>query len=193
MYLYLVRHGESAGNRDRLFFGQTDYPLTELGREQAAQAAEKLKTVTFDRCCASDLSRAWETAQICLNGRSIAAEKCPALREEFLGGLENKTWDEAVAILGPALDGFLNDWYHAALPGIEGAAHMECRVAEYVDAVIAAGRDTLIVAHNGSLQLLLHHLGLMGTQEMQTKWFAFGCYSVVKIEGGKAALEAFNR
>lgn len=193
MYLYLVRHGESVGNRDRLFFGQTDYPLTERGREQAAQAAEKLRGVAFARCCASDLSRAWETAGACLSGRDIAAEACPALREEFLGALENKTWDEAAAMMGDALNDFLSNWYHAALPGLEGAQAMEQRVAACLDAVIAAGRDTLIVAHNGSLQLLLHHLGLMDAREMQTKYFRFGCYSVVRIEDGEAALEAFNR
>ena len=38
MYLYLVRHGQSVGNERRLFFGWSDHPLTELGREQARQA-----------------------------------------------------------------------------------------------------------------------------------------------------------
>ena len=33
MYLYLVRHGQSEGNVIRTFHGQTDYPLTEKGRE----------------------------------------------------------------------------------------------------------------------------------------------------------------
>ena len=45
MYLYLVRHGQSEGNARRLFFGHTDYPLTALGREQARQAADKLRAV----------------------------------------------------------------------------------------------------------------------------------------------------
>ena len=43
MYMYLVRHGQSVGNVRRTFHGQTDYPLTEEGRRQARQAAEKLR------------------------------------------------------------------------------------------------------------------------------------------------------
>ena len=34
MRLYLVRHGQSEGNVAKTFHGHTDYPLTELGREQ---------------------------------------------------------------------------------------------------------------------------------------------------------------
>ena len=59
MYLYLVRHGQSVGNERQLFFGAKDYPLTPLGREQAKQAADKLREASFTRCVASPLSRAW--------------------------------------------------------------------------------------------------------------------------------------
>ena len=43
MILYLVRHGQSEGNVKRYFHGQTDYPLTDLGRRQAQEVAEKLR------------------------------------------------------------------------------------------------------------------------------------------------------
>lgn len=192
MKLYLVRHGESVGNRQRLFFGQTDYPLTELGREQAARAGEKLKAVSFDRCCASDLRRAWETAEICLDGRNILPERCPGLREEFLGDLENKTWEEGRALLGDRLENFLEHWYTCRIPGTEGARAMEARVADCVEKILAEGRDTLVVAHNGSLQLLLHHLGLLGEGELASANFRFGGYSMVTVENGRAVLEGFN-
>ena len=81
MYLYLVRHGQSVGNEKQLFFGHRDHPLTELGREQARQAADKLREVSFTRCVSSDLSRAWDTALICAEGRGVPVERDPALRE----------------------------------------------------------------------------------------------------------------
>ena len=91
VYLYLVRHGQSVGNERQLFFGHSDHPLTELGREQAKQAADKLKEVSFTRCVSSDLSRAMDTARICAEGRGIpgggdpahrggAPSQCPILR-----------------------------------------------------------------------------------------------------------------
>ena len=41
--LVLVRHGESEGNRDRLFTRTPAVPLTELGREQAQRAGEVIR------------------------------------------------------------------------------------------------------------------------------------------------------
>lgn len=79
MRLYLVRHGQSEGNVAKTFHGHTDYPLTELGREQARQAGEKLKDTAFVRCVASDLSRAWDTALSCVAGRGMIPERCPGL------------------------------------------------------------------------------------------------------------------
>ena len=86
MRLYLVRHGQSEGNVAKTFHGHTDYPLTELGREQARQAGEKLKDTAFVRCVASDLSRAWDTALSCVAGRGMIPERCPGLREQFVSG-----------------------------------------------------------------------------------------------------------
>ena len=93
MRLYLVRHGQSEGNVAKTFHGHTDYPLTELGREQARQAGEKLKDTAFVRCVASDLSRAWDTALSCVTGRGMIPERCPGLREQFVGGMAGLSWD----------------------------------------------------------------------------------------------------
>lgn len=194
MYLYLVRHGESEGNAKRLFFGQTDYPLTQRGQEQAWQAAEKLRAVVFDRCYASDLARAWDTAEICLTGRFVMPERCPELREQHMGDLENKTWEEAQRMYGGTLEEYLDDWYHIDLPTVESPRDMTARVAACVDEIIRQGRDTLIVAHNGTLTILLWYLGLIGEKELtdMSFGFRFGCYSAVRIDETGAHLEGLN-
>lgn len=193
MYLYLVRHGESVGNAEKLFFGQRDYPLTKLGREQAGQAAEKLKGISFTRCCASNLSRAWETAQICLAQREIWPERCSGLREQNMGELEGLTWEQACGKYGEALERYLEDWRYP-LPTVETCEAMLTRVADCVDEIVARGEDTLIVAHNGSLTLILYHLGLIGEKELLDMGyqFRFGCYSAVRIDENGAKLEGFN-
>lgn len=193
MYLYLVRHGESVGNAEKLFFGQRDYPLTKLGREQAKQAAEKLKDIPFRRCCASDLSRAWETAQICLADREISPERYFGLREQYMGELEGLTWDEASERYSGELERYLADWRYC-LPNMETYEFMLTRVRDCVDEVIQRGEDTLIVAHNGSLTLILYYLGLIGEKELTDMYFQFrfGCYSVVKADADGMKLEGFN-
>ena len=195
MYLYLVRHGQSVGNERQLFFGHSDHPLTELGREQAKQAADKLREVEFTRCLSSDLSRAWDTALICTEGRGVAPEPCPALREQDLGALEDLSWAQAEKLYGGPVGRMLSDWFNTPPPEGESPSHMLERVGGCVDEIVRRGDDTLIVAHNGSLSLILYHLGLIEEKDlMQQNWyFHHGTYTAIEIAGGAARLAVFNR
>ena len=197
MYLYLVRHGQSEGNVIRTFHGQTDYPLTEKGREQAREAGEKLKAdgVVFTRCCASDLSRAWDTAQACLVGYDVKAEACPQMREQFVGDIEGLSWEEMGERFPGLREQYIGDWANTTPPGGESPEVMLARVGKFVDEVIARGEDTLLVAHYGSLSLVLFHLGLMEAGKAFAPVCAFGqgTNSTIRIEDGKAVLICFNR
>ena len=69
--IYLIRHGECVGNREGLFRGRYDFPLNEVGREQAESLAKELRNMKFDAVYTSPLSRAVETAQIICKARKI--------------------------------------------------------------------------------------------------------------------------
>ena len=195
MYLYLVRHGQSVGNEKQLFFGWSDHPLTELGREQARQAAEKLKEVSFSRCVSSDLIRAWDTALICTEGRGVSPEPDPALREQKMGEFEDLTWEQAKASHGSLVEQLVADWFHVPPPNGEPLPVMLRRVGDCVDGVIRRGEDTLIVAHNGSLSLILRHLGLAEEAELMRpeRIFRHGTYSAIRVDENGAELVCFNR
>lgn len=195
MYLYLVRHGQSVGNERQLFFGTSDHPLTDLGREQARQAADKLREVEFTRCVSSDLSRAWDTALICTEGRGVSPEPCPALREQDVGALEDLTWAQAEKLCGGLVGRLLADWFNTTPPAGESPTQMLERVGACVDEIVRQGEDTLIAAHNGSLSLVLYHLGLIEQKNLlQHGWFfQHGAYSAIEVDGGRARLAAFNR
>ena len=62
----LLRHGQIRQHKEKIFLGQTDVPLSELGRQQAAEAGKRLRSegLNTNRIYTSDLSRALETAQI---------------------------------------------------------------------------------------------------------------------------------
>ncbi|OFC70960.1 histidine phosphatase family protein [Alteromonas confluentis] len=66
-HIYLCRHGQTEWNRDKRLQGQLDSPLTEQGRAQAAQLAEKAKDWALELVVSSHLGRAKDTAGICAN------------------------------------------------------------------------------------------------------------------------------
>ena len=194
MILYLVRHGQSEGNVKRYFHGQTDYPLTELGHEQARQVAEKLKDAKFTRCCASDLQRAWNTALACLEFHpDITPEVCTDLREHFVGDMEDMPWDEAERRFPGIPEKFVSDWFHTVPPGGEDPQEMLKRVARCMDAIIARGEDTLVVSHFGTMSLAVVHLGVMTEEEVVEKGFGQGCYTAIEITDDGAKRIALNR
>ena len=69
----LVRHGETAWNRDKIFRGIHDIPLNDNGREQAKLAAKTLISCKIDFAYTSPLSRAAETARIVLEPHNVEA------------------------------------------------------------------------------------------------------------------------
>lgn len=196
MILYLIRHGQSEGNVAQTFHGQTDYPLTDLGRQQAREVAEKLRDVKFTRCCASDLQRAWNTALPCLEGRDIVPEPCPGLREQFVGEMEGMSRAEVEARWPGMAEAYIKDWHHTTPPGGESFPQMLERVGKTIDRIIADGRDTLVAAHYGSLSMIFIHLGLIRPELVMTKELVFqqGVYSAIEISpDGRATLLCFNK
>lgn len=64
--IYLIRHGQTILNVEHKIAGQIETELTELGKQQALDLAQKLKNdeVVFDAILCSDLKRAKDTALI---------------------------------------------------------------------------------------------------------------------------------
>lgn len=80
--LFLIRHGEIRQHKEKIFLGQTDIPLSDRGREQARQAAAELDRLEVGtrRIYTSDLSRAYETAEII--SRTMMTDVVPSEKAE---------------------------------------------------------------------------------------------------------------
>jgi broad specificity phosphatase PhoE len=91
-----LRHGESIGNAESRWQGQSDYALTDKGRKQARALANRWKSeaVTFDLIISSPLVRARETAEIIASALNAKVELDPILLERNIGEMEGLTVDE---------------------------------------------------------------------------------------------------
>ena len=72
MRLYIIRHGQTAWNKEEVFRGTKDIPLNEVGLKEAAALGTYLKDVSFDALYTSPLSRARQTAQAVADAVRVA-------------------------------------------------------------------------------------------------------------------------
>ena len=80
-----IRHGETPWNVDTRIQGHTDIGLNEEGQWQAQQLAKALASEDIDAVYASDLSRAFNTAQAIAATHQLNVTTLPGLRERHLG------------------------------------------------------------------------------------------------------------
>ncbi|MDR3321741.1 MAG: 2,3-diphosphoglycerate-dependent phosphoglycerate mutase [Synergistaceae bacterium] len=89
----MLRHGESAWNKENRFTGWTDVPLSEKGEAEAAAAGRLLKSegFSFDLAFTSVLKRAIKTLWLALEGMDemwLPVEKSWRLNERHYGTLQ---------------------------------------------------------------------------------------------------------
>lgn len=93
-----IRHGETAWNTERRLQGQLDIGLNANGEGQAQAAGRWLaRQGGIDAIYASDLARAWRTAEYIGAALGLAPRPLPELRERRYGLFEGLTYAEARA------------------------------------------------------------------------------------------------
>ena len=88
--LYLVRHGETIDNVNRIMQGQTQGELTAAGVEQARKVAADMAEVAIDAFVSSDLKRAVDTCKIIAEPHCREVETTQLLRERDWGGFTGR-------------------------------------------------------------------------------------------------------
>ncbi len=156
-HLVLVRHGETAWNHDGRLQGQTDVPLSEFGRAQAARLRERLRDEPFAAAYSSDLSRCWETATTVVADRDVPLRPMVGLREVHLGAWQGRSWDELRAAEPAAVAWVEADLANRAPPGGETRRELQARVVGAIKEIAAAHPDeqVLVVSHGGALRAFL--------------------------------------
>jgi broad specificity phosphatase PhoE len=147
--LWLIRHGETPGNRHGIIQGQTDAPLNELGLSQANKLAPRLAHEQFDAVYSSDLQRAHNTAKLALPKAEIQLDQ--RIREISFGRFENIPWDnlegEDAAMMQARRDAI--DTYR--LPGGESNADVRVRIADFFSDLPKQGK-LAIFCHGGVIR-----------------------------------------
>ena len=143
MRLWLLRHGLTEANAQRLYYGRTDLPLSEAGRAALLACP---KPPAAQRYFTSGLLRTEQTLAILCG--DVPHTSLPALREMDFGRFEMKSYAELKD--DPAFRRWCEGDNEAnRCPGGESANGVTQRALAALAPILADGRDTLCVTHGG--------------------------------------------
>ncbi len=183
--LYLVRHGQSAGNAEGRFGGHGPTPLSPLGEEQARITAKILAKEGIQAIYSSDLSRAVQTAQPLADLLNIPIVSTPAFRERHVGVLEGLTFDESKAEYPKDYYALVNRNIHHVITKGESYRHLLRRVTGELRIILRAhqGEKIAIFSHTGAICFMtLHLIGAIHRDTKQTPWLVTSNCGINRFE-----------
>jgi broad specificity phosphatase PhoE len=158
--LVLIRHGQSTWNREHRIQGQLDPPLSPEGMRQAELLGARLAGRRFAAFYASDLKRAFETAEAIGALVGLQPQPMTSLREIFLGEWEGLRTEEIAQRFPEAWAAWVEEPDWDVVPGGEGTGAFEQRVATALEDIYQRHEhgDVLVVTHGGVIEVALHRV-----------------------------------
>lgn len=174
--LYIIRHGQTAKNKEKLLQGRSDMPLNDEGREQAARTGKKLgeKGVSAGRIYSSPLIRAVETAEIIGRYSSDCSVADGADdRPDEAGNVTVRTDDRLIEMdygpyegmdlskPAPEVMAFFMDFAGTPAPeGMEQLSSVVARAGDFLEEIRAEAQehDIIIATHAIAMKGLLEYL-----------------------------------
>jgi 2,3-bisphosphoglycerate-dependent phosphoglycerate mutase len=172
-HLYLIRHGQSAGNAEGRFGGHGPTPLSELGRQQAEKTARVLAKEGINAIYSSDLTRAVQTAEPLAKLLNLPIHKSEAFRERNVGVLQGLTFDESKLRFPDDYYALINrNIYHVITEGESYRQLLRRITTELRNILRNHNRQRIAVySHTGAICFLtLHLLGAIHRGTKSTPW-----------------------
>jgi 2,3-bisphosphoglycerate-dependent phosphoglycerate mutase len=158
MDLFLIRHGQSQADLLDVHEGRADFPLTELGMQQAKAMAEWMHGgYTLDRIYSSTLLRAEQTAVILAGKYGLEPVFEADLMERdngLLAGMDHKKAE----LIYPQTEALP---VHRALYHMEPLLDFRCRAERVLSKILeecTGLKAVAVVSHGGMINRLCHCL-----------------------------------
>ena len=160
--IYLVRHGQTAWNREEIFRGRTDIPLDETGLKQAELAGEYLKEVEIEAIYSSPLSRALETAEKIARFHNLEVQPLEGIIDMSFGNWEGHAHQEIKKNDSETYRRWREEPHLVRLPGGESLDDVRVRSMSALDEVIRKhpGKSLILVSHRVVNKVLI--CGILG-------------------------------
>jgi probable phosphoglycerate mutase len=183
--LYLLRHGQSAGNAEGRFGGHSATPLSGLGFQQAQATADALARERIDAIYSSDLMRAVQTAQPLAELLDLPIIQTPAFRERHVGILEGLTFDESKELHPDDYYALVNRNINHVITKGESYRQLLGRVNRELGNIVDAhrGERVAIFSHTGAIcYITLQMIGAINRYTKQTPWLVTSNCGINRFE-----------
>jgi broad specificity phosphatase PhoE len=160
--IYLVRHGQTAWNKEEIFRGRTDIPLDEIGLKQAELAGEYFKGMEIHGIYASPLARAWETAQKIAQFHDLKVQPLDGIIDMSFGRWEGHAHQEIQKNDREIYRQWREEPHKVRLPGGESLEDVRIRTMAALEEAIRlhAGKTLIFVSHRVINKVLI--CGILG-------------------------------
>ena len=186
--LLLIRHGETEWNLAGRLQGGQDIPLNDLGRRQAAEAAERLRKLVPDFAgldyVASPMQRARETMEILRETLSLPREGYrldERLKELTFGDWEGLTWKEVRKQEREQAQMRERDKWGFVPPRGESYRMLAERLRPVLESLLP---DAVVVSHGGVARAILALVGAVKPAEAAL--FEIWQGKILAVNGGTA-------
>jgi 2,3-bisphosphoglycerate-dependent phosphoglycerate mutase len=183
--LFLVRHGQSAGNAEGRFGGHGPTPLSDLGRAQAELTADALAKEGISAIFSSDLDRAVQTAEPLSKRLGLPVYSTKAFRERHVGVLEGLTFDESKENHPTDYYALVNrEIQHVITNGESYRQLLRRATAELWDILRNhQGERIAIFSHTGAICFMtLHLMGAIHRGTKKTPWLVTSNCGINRFE-----------
>ena len=155
--IYLVRHGQTAWNKEEIFRGRTDIPLDGTGLKQAELVGQYFKGMEIHAIYSSSLSRALQTAQKIAQFHDLKVQPLPGIIDMSFGKWEGQPHQEIRESDSKTYRQWVETPHLIRLPGGESLDDVRVRAMAAVEELIRnhPGKTLVLVSHRVICKVLI--------------------------------------
>ena len=192
MELILVRHGETAWNREGRVQGSSDIDLSDVGAHHARRLALSLKDHPIRAIYASPLVRARKTAEIINRYHDAPLHLEPGLMEMDQGDFEGLTYTELMARERDFLRSWIADPAFVRMPNGESLAELQARAWPVIDGILQRSADALVVSHSLTIASILCKIKQISLSDFRSVHVDPASRTLVRFADGSSEIVVLN-
>ena len=192
--IYLVRHGQTAWNKEEIFRGRTDIPLDETGLKQAELAGEYFKAMVIQGVYSSPLLRAWQTAEQIARFQNLKTQPIEGIIDMSFGNWEGHALQEIERIDPETYRQWREEPHLAKLPGGESLDDVRFRAMAVLEWVIKKHPEgsVVLISHRVVNKVLI--CGILGIDNSHFWQIAqdTAAINLIQYKRGRYVLSSMN-